>query len=247
MKSRLQMLLLASAIAIFLLLSACGPAAETVARPAAPAEKVNVVLVWNGGHDGKGFATVTKELLEKTGDFSVTVAESQDELLPERIGRYHVVLFYGSGGEFTDPRQEQALHDFVRNGGGVVGVHATDAKKKSDVYWEILGGRFAGHGGGRFTVYIYDKEHPITAGLEDFEIQDETYSHHYHRNACMRCLVRMDRGNERQCMAWVSQIGKGRVFNTGLGHDSRAFANPQFQRLMVRGIYWAAGRSPKDP
>ncbi len=247
MKACFQMLFFVNAIAGLMLLSACGPAAESMVKPAAPAEKIHVVIVWNGGHDGKGFAAVTKELLERTGDFAVTVAETQDELLPERIGQYHVVLFYGSGGEFTDARQEQALLDFVRNGGGVVGVHATDAKKKSDVYWEILGGRFAGHGGGRFTVYIYDKEHPITAGLEDFEIQDETYSHHYHRNACMRCLARMDRGNERQCMAWVSHVGKGRVFNTGLGHDRNAFGNPQFQRLMVRAIYWAGGRQPKDP
>jgi type 1 glutamine amidotransferase len=63
----------------------------------------------------------------------------------------------------------------------------------------------------------------------------------------MRCLVRMDRGNERQSMAWVQQHGKDRVFTTGFGNDQGAWANPQFQRLVVRAMYWAADRTPKDP
>ena len=57
----------------------------------------------------------------------------------------------------------------------------------------------------------------------------------------------MDRGNERQSMAWVQQHGKGRVFTTGFGNDQGSWANPQFQHLVVRAMYWAAGRTPKDP
>jgi len=48
-------------------------------------------------------------------------------------------------------------------------------------------------------------------------------------------------------MIWVQPWGKGRVFNTTLGHGKAAWANPHFQRLVVRGLYWAAGREPKDP
>ncbi len=128
-----------------------------------------------------------------------------------------------------------------------MGVHATDANKSSDVYWELLGGRFTGHGSGKYTAYIYDHDHPITSGLGDFDIADETYAHEYHKNACMRCLVRMDRGNERQSMAWVQQHGKGRVFTTGFGDNQGAWGNPQFQRVLVRAMYWTVGRTPKDP
>jgi len=166
----------------------------------------------------------------------------------EKIKDYDLVLFYCTGLNFADPAQEKGLCDFVRNGGAWAGIHsASDSFKSSDAYWELLGGRFAGHGGGKYTVHIYDRDHPITKGLEDFEIEDETYGHAYHKNACIRCLVRMDRGNERQCMAWVQHYGKGRVFYTGLGHGGPAWKNPQFQRLVVRGLYWAANREPKDP
>ncbi|MFO8013579.1 MAG: ThuA domain-containing protein [Phycisphaerae bacterium] len=129
-----------------------------------------------------------------------------------------------------------------------VGIHsASDSFKNADRCWEMLGGRFAGHGHGTFTVHIYDEDHPITRGMKDFEITDETYRHNYHPNAQMASLLRIDRDGERQSMAWVSHYGKGRVFYTGLGHGREAWTNPHFQRLVVRGMYWAAGRDVKDP
>jgi len=236
---------------MFMGLTAIAVTVVAMAGTAVSAEKadgkIKLLFMRGGGHDWKGFTPVMVEVLDKTGDFEVTLTENLDDLKAEQIQKSHLVLFYGSGRDFTHPQQEQGLNDFVLGGGGLAGVHATDAFKKSDVYWELFGGRFAGHGGGTFKVYVYDKEHPVTAGLEDFEISDETYSHHYHKNACMRCLLRMSRGNERQSMAWVSECGKGRVFNTSLGHGRAAWTNPAFQKLVVRGLYWAAGRQPKDP
>jgi hypothetical protein len=221
---------------------AAGLAAET-----APAGKIKVLYVFNGGHDGKGFIALLGKVLERTGEFTVTTAQGGDDLKAGNVGKYDLVLFYGSGGTISDPKQEQGLWDFVHQGGGIVAVHATDANKNSNLYWELLGGRFIGHGSGTYRVHIYDKDHAVTAGMSDFEISDETYAHLYHKNACMRCLVRMDRGDERQSMAWVQQPGKGRVFTTGFGDNQSAWSNPQFQRLVVRAMYWAAGRTPKDP
>jgi len=209
--------------------------------------KIKLLVVRNGGHDGKGFTAVLAGVLEKTGDFQLTATDNRDDLRTQNIRKFDVVLFYGSGGDFSDAAQEQGLAQFARGGGGVVGVHATDANKKSDVYWELLGGRFAGHGAGTYTAYVCDKEHPITAGMNDFQITDESYSHVYHRNLAMRCLVRMNQGNDRQCMAWVQQFGKGRVFTTGFGDNRSSWTNPNFQRLVTRALYWAAGRPPKNP
>lgn len=232
------------------LLLALGPAALgawAVAADAVAADKIAVLLVGGRGHDWRGFHDTIAPVLEKTGDFEVTLTEKLDDLTVDNLAKYDVVLFYGSGGNFTDEAQEKALDAFVRGGGGLAGVHATDAFKKSDVYWRLLGGRFTGHGGGKFPVRIEDKNHPITAGMDDFEIQDETYRNNYHPEFELKSLVRIDRGQEQQSMGWQQVIGKGRVFNTTLGHGRAAFENPQFQRFVVRGLYWAAGREPKDP
>jgi len=230
--------------------SALAAAALALApTPARGGEKIKVLFLRGGGvHDWRHLSPILVGVLEKTGDFEVTLTENLDDLKAENIKNYDVVLFYCTGLNFTDPAQEKGLCDFVRNGGGFAGIHcASDSFKRSDRYWELLGGRFAGHGHARYTLHIYDHDHPITKPMTDFEIQDETYRHSYHKNACIRCLVRMERGGERQCMCWVQHYGKGRVFYTGNGHGKPAWANPQWQRLVVRGLYWAAGREPKDP
>jgi type 1 glutamine amidotransferase len=209
-------------------------------------KKIKVMFLRGGGHDWQNCPPIMKAVLENTNDFEVTFTENLDDLR-ERIKQFDIIMQYTTGMKPTK-EQEDGLCDFIQNGGGYVGIHsATDSFKNCDRYWEMVGGRFAGHGSGKFTVYIYDHEHPITKGMEDFEIQDETYAHNYHRNAQMRSLTRMNRGNERQSMAWVSSYGKGRVFYTSNGHDRRAWENPHFQRLVVRGAYWAAGRKVKDP
>ena len=223
-------------------------AGATLLVAGAGAGKVKVLMVQGGGHDWKTHLSMLADILTKTGDFEVVLSQDLNELTAERIARYDVVLFYGSGQNFETPEQEKGLCDFVRGGGGYAGIHsASDSFKKSDAYWELVGGRFAGHGSGTFTVYVHDKDHPITAPLTDFEILDETYSHHYHKNLRMRSLLAMNRGNERQSMGWVRDYGKGRMFYTSLGHGREAWTNPHFQRLVVRGITWSAKREVKDP
>lgn len=223
-------------------------AAANALSAAAGEAKIRVHFVQGGGHDWRRHFPILAEILKKTGDFEVTMSTDLDELKAENIQKHDVVLFYGSGNNFKTKEQEQGLVDFVRNGGAFAGIHsATDSFRRSEAYWEIVGGRFAGHGGGRFTVRILDHEHPITKGLADFEIQDETYRHRYHPKAQRHDLIRIDRGKEQQSMAWVRDYGQGRVFYTALGHGRAAWTNPHFQRLVVRGLYWAAGRTPKDP
>ncbi|KPK42154.1 MAG: hypothetical protein AMK72_14580 [Planctomycetes bacterium SM23_25] len=237
-----------AAAAFWMALAVVVVSAAVVSAEEAPAAKIRIFMLQGGGHDWKNHLPMLGEILTKTGDFEVTISDDMDQLKADNIRKYHVVLFYGSGLNFSDPAQEQGLCEFVRGGGAFAGIHsATDSFKKSDAYWELVGGRFSGHGGGKFTVRIEDKNHPITKGLQDFEIQDETYRHNYHPKAQRHDLIRIDRGQEQQSMAWVRDYGKGRVFYTSLGHGREAWANPHFQRLAVRGIYWAVKREPKDP
>ena len=208
--------------------------------------KIKVLLVGGrGSHDWAGFYDILAPLLKKTGDFVLDLTLEIDALRTSSISNYDLVVFYGPGGDFTDPAQEQGLHDFVKNGGGLAGVHATDAFKKSDVYWRLLGGRFTTHRGGRFTIRIMDDKHPVTAPFKDFQIHDETYQNQYHPDFKLHSLFRMDRGQEQQSMGWVQDYGKGRVFNTTLGHDGNAWKSETFQQILRRGLYWAAGRDPK--
>jgi uncharacterized protein len=226
-----------------------GPKADPKA-----AQKIKVLLVGacfvyadGGGHDWKDFDSIVLGALRKTGDFEVTVSTKRDDpTLVENFAQYKVVIFYGAGGKFTNPKAEKILDDFVKSGGGLVGVHAVDSYHDSKTYFRLVGAHFDGHGGGNWFVRIMDKNHPITAPLKDFEISDEACRNKFVKEAepNLHFLIRSDNNEAKQPIGWVQSYEKGRVFNTTLGHDRKSFNNPMLQRFIVRGIYWAAGVDP---
>ena len=109
--------------------------------------KIKILYMGGRDHDWKGYYDSIVPLFKKQGDFELIFSNKLDDLKAENIKKYDVVLFFGSGGNFTDKSQEIGLEEYLKNGGGIVGVHATDAFKKSDAYWKIFGGQFIGHGG----------------------------------------------------------------------------------------------------
>ena len=211
--------------------------------------KIKVLYMGGRGHDSPGYEKFLTGFLARQGGFELVISNKLDDLRAGTIEKYDVVFFFGSGGNFTDPAQEKGFGDYVKNGGGVVGVHATDAFKKSDVYWRIFGGQFIGHGGGTFPIEFTDTKHPITKGMKGFEISDESYRDKFHPETVdkLHHLGRINRGNENHSMIWIHEYGKGRLFSTGLGHDEKAWQNPALQKLTLRALYWAARKPVKDP
>lgn len=45
---------------------------------------------------------------------------------------------------------------------------------------------------------------------------------------------------------WVNTYGKGRVFNTTLGHQNATMSNPVYLDLVTRGLLWACDRLNED-
>jgi type 1 glutamine amidotransferase len=43
-------------------------------------------------------------------------------------------------------------------------------------------------------------------------------------------------------MMWTREFGRGRIFYNSLGHDLATWQNETWQRLVIQGIQWAAGR-----
>jgi hypothetical protein len=99
---------------------------------------------------------------------------------------------------------------------------------------------------GPFTVNIVDPDHPVTRGMDDFETVDELYTCFggetpIHLLATARSKV----DGQDYPMAFVLEVGQGRVFHTPLGHDVRAVTMPGPAELIRRGCLWAAGRGSR--
>ena len=46
-------------------------------------------------------------------------------------------------------------------------------------------------------------------------------------------------------LCYVKNYGKGKVFYSGLGHDMRSFNNPEFQKILKRGLSWITGKEER--
>ncbi|MFH1266843.1 MAG: ThuA domain-containing protein, partial [Planctomycetota bacterium] len=145
----------------------------------------------------------------------------------------------------------------LETGIGVVSLHHNlGAHRDWDEFRKIIGGKFIladGEVDGKpfkktpwshdedLKITVVDKEHPITKGVADFEIHDETYGVYYTAPG-IHVLLKTDHPKNNPELAWTTSYGKSRVLYLMLGHDGKAYANPNFGKLVNQGICWAAGR-----
>jgi type 1 glutamine amidotransferase len=160
-----------------------------------------------------------------------------------------VFVLYTAGGQLGGHEQE-ALSDAVAGGKGLVAVHASNVfpsdgsiGSTNQGRFELIGSRYLSHGPGasegRFEVEILT-DHEITAGVPNFEIDDEYYVIEMYDTSA-RILARQDGPAGMLPILYVRSYGKGRVCYLSLGHDMRAWGNHSFRRILQQSVRWAAG------
>ena len=81
-------------------------------------------------------------------------------------------------------------------------------------------------------------------GVGDFTIEDETYENLF-VSPDVETLLVTDHPLSTREIAWVKTTGKSPVFTLTLGHDAKAYNNPNFRRLVIQGIRWLSQESKK--
>jgi type 1 glutamine amidotransferase len=106
-------------------------------------------------------------------------------------------------------------------------------------YW-VMGK--SGHGPRvPFESKIADAAHPITAGLAAFTTDDELYA-----KLCgdgpIHVLVTADSpwSKKTEPLVFCLDYGQGRVVHNAYGHDGKALQTPEVQKIIARGVEWAA-------
>lgn len=230
-------------------------AAPVRAQEPAANGKIRVLLTYGGhGFDEKPFFA----LFDSLPGIQVTRAvlpKEADLLKPGLEKQFDVIVMYDMCGNFT-PEQRKAFTDLLATGIGVVSLHHNlGAHGGWDEYRKIIGGKFIfkeceidgkkyektpwSHGE-TLKVTVADKDHPITKGVQDFEIHDETYGKFYTADG-VHVLLTTDHPKNNPALAWTTKYAKSPIFYLMLGHDNFAYENPSFQRLLTQGIRWAAG------
>ena len=233
-----------------------------VAIPAPPANAGDAadparVLLLTGedyaGHKWRETTPVLTAQLQKDARLKVDVVDDLARMAELKLEHYCVVVMHFKNYDPDVPgRQAQRnLEQFVRNGGGLVLVHFACGAFQEWPGFVRLAGRvwnpaLRGHDPhGTFRVEFTDVEHPITQGLESFEITDELYTCLDGDAPITLLATARSKVDEKDYpMAFVLHFGRGRVFHSPLGHDTKALENPGAGELFRRGTAWAAGLEP---
>lgn len=252
----MRTLTLAQTLGVLALSLAAGTA--TAADKAAP-EKVRALIVTGANnHAWKDTTAHLKQVLEDSGYFNVDVSTDPDVPIfsdPKALGEYPVLVLNINRNDRWAPEREKNFLQYVRDGGGLVVVHAADnAFPGWDEYDKLVGGTWRSKGSsfpqkgtfhppyGPFEVTVVDTNHPITAGLgSSFTTRDEMYTNLKLADN-IHVLAQSTFEKKPQPLLFVSSYGKGRMFQTALGHDLSAMNNPKFKDTLIRGTRWAAGK-----
>lgn len=228
--------------------------ATTFALSAAKPSKTIRILVITGGHGYK--VEQFNQMLASMGpSITFQVAElpgAYDMFLPENRDKYDVLVFYHMWQKITD-EQAAVFADCIRQGKPVVALHhSICAYDEWQEYWNIIGGKYfhkPTHFKGveypactyihdlHFNVKIVSPKHPVTKGVKDFEIFDETYKGYYVDEG-VTPLLTTDEPTSTPVIGWAKEYGKSKIVVLQSGHDAPTFENPDFRRLLKQAVVW---------
>ena len=210
-------------------------------------DAVRVLLVTGGhDHDAEFYSAFDDEGIK-------TVVDPHPAAFSSDIrGRADVLALYDMMKSIGE-RQRNNLRAFVESGKGVVVLHHAIGDNVGWPWWyeEVVGGRYLFEQvNGKKSSYKHNEEqlitvvteHPITKGLGDFRIFDETYKDLW-ISPKVKVLLRSDNPTSDGPVAWISPYEKSRVVYVQLGHDRDANLNPKYQQLVRNAIQWAAGKA----
>ena len=222
----------------------------------------NVILADGYDHDLPANAGRVADIRAGVGfessvrpDFEAALGEL-DELRPDLLTVY-VLRWRMLAARFEEARRHgeaytlpdagrRAIVSHLARGGGVLALHCAVISFDDWPEWrEILGGAWnwerSGHQElGPALVEVRVPEHPLVAGLDDFELVDEIYSF-LDVAPDVEPLLTSSNGGADHPMLWTREAAGGRVAYDALGHDLRSFDSREHQTILRRAACWAAG------
>ena len=180
--------------------------------------------------------------------------DEADKLKPGLEKEFDVLVRYDMVKTFT-PEQQQNFEALLKTGIAFVPLHHNlGAHPTWPEYRKMIGGAYvfkAEKIDGKdyvpstykhdqdLPIAVADERNPITRRIKPFTIHDEAYGHPYVVPG-VHLLLTCDHPESGKEIAWTTTYGKSPVFYLMLGHDSKAWDNPAFREILLRGIRWAA-------
>lgn len=211
-------------------------------------------LIFQGGwlgHEPAKVATILGGILEGE-DFKVNITDTLETLEEEDLSQYDLIVPNWTQGTIKKEQLDPLLKA-VEGGSGLAGLHGGmgDSFRQEVDYQFMVGGQWVAHPGNdgvSYQVHILDKDHPLTAGMEDFTVVSEQYYMHVDPAVKVHATTRFPvvagphdtNGEVDMPVVWTKKWGKGKVYYCGLGHVAEIVKMPEVMQLMKNGMVWAS-------
>lgn len=215
-------------------------AATGTAIAAAPAPLRVLFLGDNGLHKSSSRLLELRPAMTARGIQLIYTEDVSGALTLENLKRYDALMLFANIDRIT-PEQDQALFDYITQGGAFVPVHcASYCFRNSERFIAVVGGQFRRHAAiAPFKTRVVAPDHPVMQGFAGVETAGDEPYEHTKLNDQSRTLLEV---RQEEPYTWVRTEGKGRIFYTAWGHDQRTWMNPGFHDLIERGIRFAVGQ-----
>jgi type 1 glutamine amidotransferase len=167
--------------------------------------------------------------------------------------KYDTVLWYNIN--WDPPKKDGVLEKYLENeiGESEQGIvlihHALLNFQNWDLYTQICGLKERGANiGFKYTQnetvneHILNPAHPITTGISDFSVIDETYNIGEPEETGNTILISTGNKTSMRNLAWTREYKNSRVFAYVSGHDNRVYADVSYRKVVQRALDWTAGR-----
>jgi type 1 glutamine amidotransferase len=236
------------------------------------ARKLLVVESLHGmSHDTIPHANAMLEEMGKmTGAWTTVFSNDLNNLKYPKIAEYDGVFLNSIVGEFAADLDVRAgLARFVREGGGMGGIHGTPwASRNWDEFAEMIGSQSAPHRIEQGVMKVYDAASPLMQpfGGKALNFREEYYRFEHQGRGRLRwenvrvlMTVALDdptieprpwtgykRPDNVYPVSWIRNYGKGRVFYSSLGHMPETFMTPELVGHFLAGVQFLLGDLEAD-
>jgi len=242
--------LTAASVCLISMFAASGNNGGKIASPQQP--KLLIFSKTNGyRHESieAGIAAIRKLGIENK--FVVEATEDSLDINDAKLHAYQSIIFLSTTMKVLGEEEEKALQNFIRKGGGFVGIHAaTDCEYNWPWYVKMVGASFESHPEQQVAkLVVLDNAHLSTRHLPaTWERKDEWYNFK-NMNPDVKVLIKIDetsykggKNGDHHPMAWCHNFEGGRVFYTALGHTKESYSEPLLLQHILGGIQYALGK-----
>lgn len=211
-------------------------------------------------HEWQKTTPAIKSALETKSDIHVDVSTNIEDLAQYDLTDYDMLVLNYCNWNHPKPLSNDAkkfFTEYLANGGGLMILHFSNGAFHSSLplasetdwpeYRKICR-RIWDHRSnsahddfGEFTVNVTATPHIITKRIKNFKATDELYFNQKGEEPITPLLTARSKVTGKdEPLAWVYEYGKGRIFQTLLGHNAVSYQSLEFRKLLKRAAEWAA-------